>query len=107
MLATRQSPARIVEVPGESKTTERVVEVPVYRERTVTRKVYVDRKPAEPVAVNRPIVTDKVIDDRLNRVAQASPVEDGGSITRANLTGFQPASDLRIRVIRRGEGENR
>jgi hypothetical protein len=107
VLATRQSPARIVEVPGESKTTERVVEVPVYRERIVTRKVYVDRKPIEPVAENRPIVTDKVIDDRLSRVAQASPAEDGGSITHANLTGFQPASDLRIRVIRRGEGENR
>jgi hypothetical protein len=116
VLATRQAPARIVEVPGESKlvevpgeskTIERVVEVPVYRERTVTRKVYVDRKPTEPVAENRPIVTDKVIDDGLNRVAQASPAEDGGSITRANLTGFQPASDLRIRVIRRGEGENR
>jgi hypothetical protein len=107
VLATRQTPSRIVEVPGESKTTERVVEVPVYRERIVTRKVYVDRKPTEPVAENRLIVTDKSIDDRLNRVAQASPAEDGGSITRANLTGFQPASDLRIRVIRRGEGENR
>jgi hypothetical protein len=106
VLGFRQPSTTIVQVPvpvpGAVEAKERIVEVPVIQEKVVTRKVYVDRKPVEVVPETKPVISEKN-----ERIAQDTSIENGGSITRANLAGFQPATDLRLRVIRRSEGENK
>jgi len=106
VLGFRQPSTTIVQVPvpvpGAVEAKERIVEVPVIQEKVVTRKVYVDRKPVEVVPETKPMISEKN-----ERIAQDTSIENGGSITRANLAGFQPATDLRLRVIRRSEGENK
>jgi hypothetical protein len=98
-LATRPRPVKIVEIRVPGEPTERIVEVPVIQEKVVTRKVFVEKKATETVAT--PVVPAA---DRNPRMMVASAAENGGSITRANLEGFQPANDMRIRVIRRNDG---
>ena len=107
LLGFRQQPVKIIKVPGAIETRERIVEVPVaqapqIRERVVTRKVFVDRKSVDAFAEVRPAQLDKN-----ERIAQDTSIENGGTVTRANLAGFQPATDLKIRVIRRSGGEDK
>jgi hypothetical protein len=97
-MAFRPAKVKVVEVPVASATTERIVEVPVITEKVVTRTVYLDRK-RETTAAATPVHSQ----DQSQRVAETDPAEGGGSITRANLSGFQPPSELKIRVIRKGE----
>jgi hypothetical protein len=79
-----------------------VIEVPVVRERVVTRTVYVVKKEREK-----------------NEASQAQPSEtaltatnagresgQGGLFTRANLTDFQPPDELKIRIVKRSNDEN-
>jgi hypothetical protein len=75
----------------------RTVEVPVVREKIVTRTVYVAR-PAR--KVTRATRTN---DARL--ASESSPVVGKPATGRDTLTGFQPAGDVRLRVIK-GSFEN-
>jgi hypothetical protein len=78
----------------------KIVEVPVVSERIVTRTVYLERK-----------VRGKSIAERPALVAQSRPAasaaraedEQSGFITRANLAGFEPTSEVKIRMIRRSD----
>jgi anti-sigma factor RsiW len=98
VLALRKSEILVVEVPVASPPQTRIVEVPVVHEKLLTRTVYIQKKaplqqPSNPGNRDEP-------EERLQMVAEGL-TEDGGSITSANLEGFKPADDLRIRVIRR------
>ncbi len=89
--ATAQPPV-VVQAPPE------VIEVPVVREKIITRTVYVERekpearRPHSNTPRNNPTLTA--------RRAEAESVQ-GGFFTRANLTDFQPADEMTIRVIKR------
>jgi hypothetical protein len=90
-----------VAVPGPAQAAEiKYVEVPVVKEKIVTRTVFVP-KPAGSGGL-RPRVFDK---SQLSTFASVEPAEkeEAGSITRANLEGFLPAEDMKLRVIRRSE----
>jgi hypothetical protein len=78
----------------------RIVEVAVPRERTVTRRVYVDKR-----IVGKQPVRDKPSGNRSARLAPVDRNEEdkGAYLTRTDLSGFQPARDMSIRVIRRSE----
>jgi hypothetical protein len=73
------------------------VEVPVVRETVVTRVVYRDRKPAE-VAQKAPSTPTRGVNQRL---AVANEVDGQGYLTNTELTGFQPNSDMSLKVIKR------
>jgi hypothetical protein len=83
----------------------RVVEVPVIKEKTVTRIVYVEKKrqPSRalaPLVARAPEMPDLVI-------ARNKPEEETGFFTRANLKGFQPADEMKIRVLKRNDANEK
>jgi len=84
------------------KTIERIVEVPVEKERVVTRTVYVDRL-VQAKAKRGP---DAGSLSNPELVATA-PESEGGTVTRADLAGFRPPDDFRMRVIKKREGDER
>jgi hypothetical protein len=94
---------RIVEVavPGPVQPAEiKYVEVPVVKEKVVTRTVYV------PQAGDSGVASPKKFDkSQLATFASIDPdeKEEAGAITRANLEGFLPAEDMKLRIIRRSD----
>jgi hypothetical protein len=80
----------------------RVVEVPVVQEKTVTRIVYVERKRALERAPRAllPVVA-RAPETPASAIARSRPEEETGFFTRANLKGFQPADEMKIRVLKR------
>ena len=95
------SPASATPLPPEIIEKTRIVEVPVVRERVVTRVVYVERQNSRALARNR------VSENKQTRAAKegdanlamSGAVEDGEYVTRANLAGFQPMAELKTRII--------
>jgi hypothetical protein len=76
-----------------------VIEVPVYRERVVTRTVYVEKREKKEARPSAPVA---LCDGE--SPASSSPEREsvqGGFFTRANLTDFQPPDEMKIRVIKR------
>jgi hypothetical protein len=79
----------------------KVIEVPVVQEKIVTRIVYVEKKTRERNEARRPNTTIQRNNPTLTaRRAEEESVQ-GGFFTHANLTDFQPADEMRIRVIKR------
>ena len=104
-LAVRRPVTQVVTLPGELKIIERIVEVPVIQQsvpdvRIVTRKVFVDRKSPDAIA-------EAKLPEKSERVAQADSIDTAGSVTSGNLTGFQPPSDLKMRLLRRNTGDEK
>lgn len=85
-----------------STASVRILEVPVAQEKIVTRVVYVERKQTAersarqllPAVASTNATTDST-------VAGHKTEEETGFFTRANLKGFQPADDMKIRVLKR------
>jgi hypothetical protein len=78
-----------------------MIEVPVIQEKIVTRTVYVEKKEREKTEARRtPSTTQRNNPTLTARRAEAESVQ-GGFFTHANLTDFQPADEMRIRVIKR------
>jgi hypothetical protein len=92
----------------------RVVEVPVIQERVVTRTVYVEKKErggargvssqadareslaAEPTAARR-------VDARAQSAASPSGADaSAGAFTRVNMEDYQPANEVKFRILERG-----
>jgi hypothetical protein len=86
--------------PVAKQAPPEIIEVPVVREKIVTRIVYVEKKeaqqPTPTVQRNEPTLTAR-------RAKEASA--QGGFFTHANLTDFQPADEMRIRVIKRSNSD--
>ncbi len=86
-----------------STATVRIVEVPFAQEKIVTRIVYVEKKQAAE-RVSRPPLPAVARGDekRDSTIASSSRAEEEtGFFTRANLKGFQPADEMKIRVLKR------
>ncbi|HEX8921080.1 MAG TPA: hypothetical protein VF766_06360, partial [Pyrinomonadaceae bacterium] len=72
------------------------------QERVVTRTVYVEKK-REGQRGTRSALSAIARAKEINEatVAQSKHEEDTGFFTSANLKGFQPADDMKIRVLKR------
>ncbi|HWW75422.1 MAG TPA: hypothetical protein VNZ44_08500 [Pyrinomonadaceae bacterium] len=116
---TRHAPAeasQTADAPAEVK----VVEVPVVRERVVTRTVYVEKKeraaarvsPSQPAAqaVPREALAQGASPERREADAERHPAEkesNAGYFTRVNMEDFQPADEVKIRIVSRGGTDDR
>ncbi|MCA1618815.1 MAG: hypothetical protein LC795_05785 [Acidobacteria bacterium] len=110
---TQNAPAAGAEVaPAE---TVRVVEVPVVQERVVTRTVYVEKKERgrergvspRADASARPAAPETASAKPAERRGEdgqtpASPDASAGYFSRVNMEDFQPADEMKIRVVKRG-----
>lgn len=87
----------------------RIVEVPVVQERLVTRTVYVEKKGrgGEPTASRR---QSEQLAQRAAREVEApqrqepdrSPEAHAGYFTRVDMNDFQPAGEVKFRIVSRG-----
>lgn len=112
-----QPPVVVMPSPEIIEKTE-IVEVPVVRERVVTRIVYVEREINKPAESQKPLPAQngtEAVDNRNRLVKKENPsnlamngaVEDGGYVTRANLLGFQPPTELKARIIRQDKTDEK
>lgn len=109
-LALKRQPATQAVAPSLPPPVEtvRIVEVPIVRERIVTRTVYVERKRA----AERETSPSSLVAARSNRMndsalADSKHEDEAGFFTRANLKGFQPADDMKLRVIKRNHTDEK
>ena len=119
VLGTRASaPGRGPAVQSNVQTTPvRVVEVPVIQERVVTRTVYVEKKErgAARVVSTRAGAREELAqkDERVERDKSGagqeqspepvqSPETHAGYFTRVDMNDFQPADEMKIRIVKRG-----
>lgn len=92
-----QMPAAIAAAPPPPV----IVEVPVFRERVVTRTVYVEKRLREKTE-ERPASPNPGLEETtLTALHTEDESGEGGIFTRANLTGFQPPDELKIRIVKR------
>lgn len=99
---SRTSGTQTITPPMPSIESVKFVEVPIVQERIVTRTIYVERKraaergarPSSPVAARATEMNDSALADNKHE-------DEPGFFTRANLKGFQPADDMKLRVIKR------
>jgi hypothetical protein len=108
VLALRPS-TRDVAAPTQPPTatmaaaaTPTIIEVPVIRERVVTRTVYVVKKLREKMEASPALPSETAL--TANNAGRESG--QGGLFTRANLTDFQPPDELKIRIVKRNNDEN-
>lgn len=80
--------------PSSSATITKIVEVPVVKERVVTRVVYVDRNKENGVQTKRNTFESSSKSMTNNSIAESS------YLTQARLNGFQPASEITATVIK-------
>lgn len=82
--------------------TVKYVEVPVVQEKIVTRTVYVERNRATNRSERAPLAVAANANEANETAVINSPHEsETGFFTRANLKGFQPPDEMKIRVIKR------
>lgn len=85
-----------VQMPGETRIQTVVVEVPVVKEKTVTRTVYV-RAPRNDK--NEKIKPIRNLQPN-NLPLYGSTVAENGFFTDANLKGFEPAAEMNAKIIK-------
>jgi anti-sigma factor RsiW len=91
--------------PTAAAASPKVIEVPVFRERVITRTVYVEKRGRERKEAQPLTPSNRRSDESLTaRNGEAESVQ-GGFFTRANLTDFQPTGEMTIRVIRRSNSD--
>lgn len=102
-LAFRRAPIEQPNAPSPATVESvKIVEVPVVQEKIVTRTVYVERKRVAECASRAPLPAVARANELNNAaIAHNNSEEETGFFTRANLKGFQPADDMKIRVIKR------
>jgi hypothetical protein len=113
-LALRRAPAALpapaaLQTPATIETVK-LVEVPVIRERVVTRTVYVEKRRAVGETAERagvPSVASAEEKTSDAAAARSLPEEETGFFTSANLKGFQPPDEMKIRVIKRSNSDDK
>lgn len=90
-------PANESATPANERPAVRTIEVPVIYEKIVTRTIYVARPARKRTGAAR-------VDD-LRLAADSPPTRNETAPGRDTLTGFRPAGDVRLRVIK-GSFEN-
>jgi hypothetical protein len=104
--------------PAEAKAAAelKVVEVPVIRERVVTQTVYVGKKErgAPRVAPSQTPARDASRESLAQGAARKEPAgqpsgrdSNAGYFTRVNMEDFQPAEELKMRIVKRGSTDER
>ena len=108
-LALRRTPTTQAAAPSLPPIeTVRIVEVPVVREKIVTRTVYVERKrAAERVTRSPSLVAARENQINDSTLPGSEHEDEAGFFTRANLKGFQPADDMKLRVIKRNHTDEK
>jgi hypothetical protein len=103
-LSLRSSKAEVTPVLQPSVVTtapSKVIEVPVFREKVVTRTVYVERKRRPTAGERRQTPQLQRNDTALTARYGEEASGQGGFFTRGDLTNFQPPDEMRIRIIKR------
>jgi hypothetical protein len=102
--STREA-ATVIQPPVVLASPPKIVEVPVYHEKVVTRTVYVEKKMSEKNQARRPAPAVQPAEARQMARRDEEESGQGGFFTRANLTDFQPPDEMRIRVIKRSNSD--
>lgn len=109
-LALRRAPVA-PPAPAQTIETVRVVEVPVVHEKIVTRTVYVEKRRAaereQRVTMPAAIANTSGTNDAAATTSSSPPEEETGFFTSANLKGFQPPDEMKIRVIKRSNTDDK
>jgi hypothetical protein len=114
---TRDAPAEASKTASAPEV--KVVEVPVVEERVVTRTVYVEKKERAAVRISPRQVPSR--EDARESLAQGAPRDgreasagrpaekesNAGYFTRVNMEDFQPADEVKIRIVSRGGTDER
>jgi hypothetical protein len=82
----------------------RIVEVPVVQERVVTRVVYVERKARRGAGTAAALASQR---DGAARDGEQSPGAASSYFTRVDMEDFQPADEMKIRIVRKGKGDEK
>ncbi len=112
VLVVARQPSISLEAPASSLSSEqapKIIEVPVAGERIVTRIVYVEKKTREGEGEKgrrAQLASDR---ERAPSSAGARAPEGHGTgyFTRLNMEEFQPADEMKIRIIRKGSGDEK
>jgi anti-sigma factor RsiW len=111
VLALRPSTQASIPAASYSLSTTssppRVIEVPVIREKVVTRTIYVEKKAQTNPALPRQSPTVERTESPLMARNPAKIERQADFFTRASLTNYQPPDEMKIRIIkRRNSDEN-
>jgi hypothetical protein len=105
VIALRQSKAEAVtpapQALSTSTTIPQIIEVPVIRERVVTRTVFVEKRARENVRALRQATASPHDEYALTARNNAKENGQGNLFTHVNLTDFQPPDEIKIRIIKR------
>lgn len=110
------SPVNLTPLPPEVIETTKIVEVPIVKERIVTRIVYIERQSNEAVKSQKATLAQnqrggnkqkEVVNEDNTNLAMNGSIVDGGYVTRANLNGFQPTAELKTRIIGGGKTDEK
>ena len=117
VLGSRATTARVEPSASTKEAAVRVVEVPVVEERVVTRTVYVEKKErsAARVVSTRTVEREELARRNEVNAAEATNVQTpqsaepaqkqetyAGYFTRVDMNDFQPADEMKIRIVSRG-----
>ncbi|HEX7317167.1 MAG TPA: hypothetical protein VF297_24925 [Pyrinomonadaceae bacterium] len=117
VLGSRAATARVEPSAATKEAAVRVVEVPVIQERVVTHTVYVEKKErgATRVVSTRADAREELARRSQTNEAEAANVEPSqsaeparkqeahaGYFTRVDMNDFQPADEMKIRIVSRG-----
>lgn len=95
--------------PAPPASSVRIIEVPFVQEKIVTRTVYVEKKRTTPARSFQETMAADAQTGETNDPAlvHSKPEDETGFFTRANLKGFQPADEMKIRVIKRNNTDEK
>ncbi len=82
----------------------KVVEVPVVRERVVTRVVYVEKKERRGARPDAALAAER---ERRARDGEQPSGAASSYFTRVDMEDFQPADEMKIRIVRKGKGDEK
>ena len=85
-------------------TNVKVVEVPVVRERVVTRVVYVEKKERSGARPDAALAAER---ERRVRDGEQASGAASSYFTRVDMEDFQPADEMKIRIVRKGKGDEK
>lgn len=106
--AQRSDAASVQASDAVAATNIRVVEVPLVRERVVTRVVYVEKKERRDAGA-RPDAALAAEREKSARDGEQTSGAGAASsyFTRVDMEDFRPADEMKIRIVRKGKGDEK
>lgn len=103
------STTQTIATPATPIESVKIVEVPVVQEKIVTRTIYVEKKRTAERSTRQQSSPALARTAEMNNATaiHSNPAEETGFFTRANLKGFQPADEMKIRVIKRNNTDEK